>query len=240
MPFIPLPPVRMRADAEIHPFPIQIAHQTQEFIQGALFYSTVADLAAGETVSRPGGVATVEELMKKSGLDTCVSDQGWALLQKYQAVFGGVVFQSVLITLCSHWDWYVRKLSGFILFALDDLKIEPLPKNVMTTLKKPDRGSIRIQLDAIDKATGLTLQLEESEFGDLAEMSLVRNLGLHNRWEIDERYVQHSGIASSALGELRVVNASELQRWHTLLIKLLHHTAFNCAHSFRDAPQYTM
>lgn len=240
MPRIPLPSVTMRAGADAHPFPIQVALQTQEFIQGALFYSAFADLAAGETVARPGGVASVEKRMKESGLNAGVADQGWALLQKYQAVFGGVVSQSVLITLCSHWDWYVRKLCGFILFAREELRKGPLPNGITATLRKPDRSSIRIQLDAISEATGLTLLLEESEAGELAEMSQVRNLGLHNRWEIDELYVQRSGAESSALGELRVVNASELQRWHALLIKLVHQTAFNCARSFRDAPPYTV
>jgi hypothetical protein len=234
------PSIKIRADAEGHPFPIQIAYQTQEFIQGALFYTTFLDLAADETVARPGGIATVEERMKKSGLNAGVTDQGWALLQKYQAVFGGVVSQSVLITLCSHWDWYVRKLSGFILFAREELTMDTIPQEVMKQLRQPDKCSIKTQLDAISKATGQQVSIEASDVGELAEMAQVRNLGLHNRWEIDERYVKLSGIDSSALGELRVVNTSELQRWHSLLIKLLHQTAFNCARSFRDAPPYTM
>lgn len=154
--------------------------------------------------------------------------------------FGSVVFQSVLITLCSHWDWYVRKLARFILFARDKLQQDPLPSGVLATLRKPDHSSIRRQLDAIGEAAGFPLPLEESEVGELAEMSQVRNLGLHNRWEIDELYAQRSGAKSSVLGELRVVDVSELQRWHSLLIRLVHKSAFNCATSFRDAPPYTI
>lgn len=237
---ISLPAIEVRSDAKGHPFPIQIAYQTQEFIQGALFYASFADLAAGETVSRPGGVEAVEARMKLGGLGADVTDQGWVLLGKYRAVFGSVVFQSVLITLCSHRDWYIRKLSRFILFARNELKSEPLPKAVLGTLGKPDRSSIKAQIEAICDASGFALSLADSEVRELVEMSLVRNLGLHNRWEVDEVYAQRTVTNSPAVGELRVVDAVELQRWHALLIKLLHQTAFNCSGSFHGAPEYTM
>ncbi len=240
MPRIPLPEIEVRPDAKGHPFPIQIAYQTQEFIQGALFYASFADLAAGESVSRPGGIEAIEVRMKQGGLNADVADQGWILLQKYQAVFGSVVFQSVLITLCSHWDWYVRKLSRFILFARGELQREPLPKDVLATLRKPDRSTIKTQIEAICDASKFALPLEDSEILELVEMSLVRNLGLHNRWEVDEVYAQRTGANSSAVGELRVVGVLELQRWHALLIKLLHQTALNCSRRFHDAPEYAI
>ncbi len=115
MPRIPLPEIEVRPDAKGHPFPIQIAYQTQEFIQGALFYASFADLAAGESVPRPGGVEAIEARMKQGGLNAGVADQGWVLLQKYQAVSGSVVFQSVLITLCTptHYPSYSQGLVSF-------------------------------------------------------------------------------------------------------------------------------
>lgn len=235
---IPLPIVEMRPDAAGHPFPIQIAYQTQEFIQGALFYASFADIAAGETIAQPGGVEKVESRMRQNGLNRDITEQGWVLLNKYQSVFGSVIFQSVLITFCSHWDWYIRKLSRFILDAREELQLEPLAKATQATLKNPDRNSIRAQVEAVCTASESNLPLSNSEMQELIEMSLVRNLGLHNRWEVDEKYFRNTNTLP--IGELRIIDVIELQRWHSLLIKLLQQTAINCSKSFNGATVFAI
>lgn len=240
MPRIPLPTATRTAEATAHSYPILIALQTQEFLQGALFYAAFADLAAGETVSRPGGVATVERRMAALGLSEGVSDQGWALIAKYKSVFEGVVFQSVLISLCSHWDWYVRRLMRFIAFSRRELAMSPLQKAVAKDLERADRLPIARQLEVIAKASGRDLQLTQGELDELLEMSLVRNLGLHNRWEADETYIERSLKPGIPLGDLRLVAVGELHHWHSLLMRLLHRSSLECAQAFKSAPEFAI
>jgi len=37
-------------------------------------------------------------------------------MSKYKEVFEVTVYQTVLIALNSHWDWYIRRLTEFIQF----------------------------------------------------------------------------------------------------------------------------
>ncbi len=235
MPRIPLPPFHAEPGASGHPFPHQIACQAHEFIQAALFYAAFMDAAVGEMESRAGEFKAVE---KRMGLSVGEARREWALVQKYRANFGSVVFQSVIITLCSHWDWYVRKLSGFMLTSAMSVGPASMNKETRETLKKPDRKTIRTQLDTICNVLGASLQLDNSDVDALDEMWRVRNLGLHNRWEVDRKYQARAGNRSPALGELRVVDISELSHWRAVLTKVIRLTANGCSKFFHGAPAY--
>lgn len=71
------------------------------------------------------------------------------------------------------------------------------------------------------------------------EMSLVRNLGLHNRWEVDEVYLKNSSHSGAlVVGELRLVNASELLPWRSALSQLLMGIWSPIAQLYVGAPEY--
>lgn len=227
-------------DGKAHPFPIQISLQAQEFIQGALFHAAFADIAAGEFVRLPGGVNRVELVMRERGLAQGVSEEGWQLLRKYQNIFEGTVFQSVLIALNSHWDWYIRKLSEFIRFARSSIRAPALSNADDKRLARADRLPLSEQLEIMELAIGVTLPLSADERQALKEMALVRNLGLHNRWEIDFQYLRETKMNGLQVGELRLIGIGELQYWHSLLIKLLSNSGLECAKRFNAAPDYAI
>lgn len=235
---IPLPTVSQSANAEAHPFPIQIGCQAREFLQGALFYAAFADLAAGEFVRQPNGVERIEQIMASKGLLPGTSDEAWLILRKYQSIFGGVVFQSVLVSLCSHWDWYIRRLAEFIRFARDHVGGPALSKDELRNLERADRLSLEDQVRTITTATGVDLQLSADDLGTLAEMALVRNLGLHNRWEVDITYLAKTNTAGLVEGDLRTVTSAELGRWHQMLIHALRSSSFEIAKLYRAVPRY--
>jgi hypothetical protein len=225
-------------DAEAHPFPFQIALQTQEFLQGALFHALVADIAAGEFVRQPGGTSRIDQIMHARGLRVDVGNQSWMLLRKYQHVFEGIAFQSVLIGLNSHWDWYIRRLSEFIRFARSSVGSSTLSSSDEKRLRRVERLPLDEQLVILELAIGVNLSLAAVERQELKEMSLVRNIGLHNRWETDVRYLKETTRQGLQVGELRVVGIEELQSWHSLLIKLLLSSASECAKRFNGAPDF--
>lgn len=221
-----------------HPFPLQIAYQTQEFLQGAMFMAAFGDLAVGAFVRQPGGVEEVERLMMNKGLAKGVSSEAWAILNKYQTLFGDVVFQSVLISLCSHWDWYIRRLAEFVRFARVHVGGPSLSSAESRNLERADHLSLVDQISTIIGATGVELQLDDVDLATLEEMALVRNLGLHNRWEVDATYLLKSRMNGLSEGELRIVPPAELHLWHQLLILVLNQMSLEVAKVYREVPPY--
>jgi hypothetical protein len=235
---IHLPSVSRETDGKVHPFPIQISIQTLEFIQGALFYATFADIAAGEFVRLPDGVSQVEHLMQTRGLLQGVAEEGWQLMSKYRDIFKDTAYQSVLIALNSHWDWFIRKLSEFIKFAYPIVGMPTLSNSITQRFDKVERKSLNEQLEIIEAVVGITLNLSSDERLELKEMALARNLGLHNRWEIDPQYLEKTERKGLQVGELRIVDIKELESWHSLLVRLLNNLGLECAKKFYAAPDY--
>src|SRR3990172_6565394 len=111
---VALPKIESKPNAKAHSFPIQIAFQTQEFMQGAIFYHILADTAASQRIRQPNALNQLEESLRLEGMSKSLWEEGWSYLQKYQDCFVKNVQQSVLITLRSHWDWYISHIGTFI------------------------------------------------------------------------------------------------------------------------------
>jgi hypothetical protein len=72
------------------------------------------------------------------------------------------------------------------------------------------------------------------------EMSLVRNIGLHNRWEVDEGYLKQTNSTGLwAVGDIRTVESTELLRWHQDLMNVINATWPPIAERYVDAPAFT-
>jgi hypothetical protein len=113
---IDLPSMKRQPDAQAHMYPFQIGLQTSRFIQATIFLTAFSDAATGITVRSIGGIRRVEEQL---GLDPTsdVSTEAWRYAEEYKAVLSKHVFQNTLITMRSHWDWYVSRLGLFVEFG---------------------------------------------------------------------------------------------------------------------------
>ena len=69
-------------------------------------------------------------------------------------------------------------------------------------------------------------------------MALVRNIGLHNRWEIDKRYLERTSRRGYQLGEVRTFEAIELNGWHKVFIKIVSMSSMEVALAFVRATDY--
>jgi len=225
-------------DANIHPYPLRIAIQTLEFMQGSLFYASLVDIASGAYIRQPDGMTNLERIFLEKLDSPKTYDEAWGIIGKYQAVFEKIPFQSVLIAMNSHWDWYARKLIDFILFARQDINQLLLEKKVRDQLKRFSSLPIGEQLEAIEVAAGIKLVLSEEEKSELQEMTLVRNLGLHNRWEIDTRYLERTIRDGYQLGELRIIEVGELNKWHQAFNKVINAVSTEVALAFVKANDY--
>jgi hypothetical protein len=223
---------------DAHPYPFRIALQTLEFLQAALFHASFVDIAAGKTVRRPGGLKEIEEEYVRTLGSKYTYNEAWKHLTKYQAVFQDVPFQAVLIALNSHWDWYLRSLREFLVFSRPLLALPVLVDADKKRLARLDRLPMPEQLDVFTSILGIDLALSSAELQEIHEMTLVRNLGLHNRWEVDTRYLMHTSRVGYLVGELRIIELLELQHWHSLLIDLVNRIAPKVARDYVAAPRY--
>jgi len=234
---IALPKLSKEPDGA-HPYPFRIGMQTLEFLQASLFHASFVDIATGKLVRQPGGLEQVEEEYLLTLGSKQTYDEAWGYLRKYQAVFQDAPLQSVLIALNSHWDWYLRALREFLVFSRSSLSLPRLPEVDEKKLARVDQLPMPEQLDVLVRILAVDLALSDVDTQEAHEMTLVRNLGLHNRWEVDGRYLQRTSRVGYELGELRLVESEELQRWHGLLMHLVNRTAGKIARDYSAAPRY--
>jgi hypothetical protein len=223
-----------------HLYPYQIAWQTLEFIQGAMFHVIFMDIAAGQRVRQPGATVEIEKEMMASGTTQDVLDLHWKALAKYKTVFEKFVFQNTIVSMQSHWDWYLRRLGFFILFARQAVADPPLASKSNRDLKRIGSANFADQIHILRESTGLPLLLPTESVERVREMSLVRNIGLHNRWEVDEVYLKQSKFAGPwTVGDIRAVESPELLGWHEDLMKVVNATWPPIAERYVLAPDFT-
>jgi len=235
---IPMLQIEANPGAGAHPFPFQVGMQAKGFLHGAMFHAVLGDFAAGEYLKLPEAVARLEDHLLEKGLNKNSLEMGWKYLRKYSHVFAGTVFQNALITFNSHWDWYLRNLHGFIKVARSTIASPPLTNHQSRNFDRLPFASISEQLNLLQIACGSQFSLSGDDIGHLKEMSLVRNLGLHNRWEVDEHYRRSSETNPWLVGELRMVRVEELQRWHASLLRAIQESCISVATKYKDAPKY--
>lgn len=235
---IPLPPIHKGADAKAHPFPFQICFQTLEFLQGSILYVSFSDCATGEFIKLPGSMEKIEKLFVETLYSQESYDKAWEYLSKYQEIFQKSVFSNVLVSFCSHWDWYLRQLATFVTFSRKHITSPNLSKNEAKEFARIGHLPFLSQVELIQKSAGCTLELSQITKEQLQEMTLVRNLGLHNRWEVDEKYLLFSNREGLDVGDLRLVEVEELHRWHAALVRLILDLSSAVAIRYVNAPDF--
>ena len=235
---IPLPKMVMRKDAKAHPFPCQIALHTQELIQGIVFWFICVDEAAGAFVRLPNGLNTLKASLLKAGMQEEEWESGWNCLDKYKGFFESVVFGNVLIVIRSYWDWYITKLVEFIIFAQENAA-SALTGGNLTKLRKITGPEILKQISIVEEVCKLDFTVSEENKQSIKEMSLLRNLGLHNRWEVDQNYLNKTSEHKRwQIGDIRTFDSQELKLWHRSLIDLIGKTWKPVAIQYVSAPAY--
>jgi hypothetical protein len=205
---------------------------------GAMFYAAIADVASGEYVRLPNGLRRLENKLNADGMDKKEWDRGWNILEKYMPVFQHSVFQNVLILVRSHWDWYIRQVAGFVAFARNHISSPTLTNKEQRSFANLDRKEIEDQLVILGNTCGVNFNIAASTMLAVKEMSLVRNIGLHNRWEVDRFYLSKTLTSGWTVGDIRTVKIDELRSWVSSLTKLLDETSIPIANKYVSAPDY--
>ena len=235
---IPMPRVVKKPNTKGHPYPVLIAWQTQELMHCIVFYLILSDTAAGQYGRLPDGLQQLERKLVAEGMRQRDWDDVWKLIPKYMPIMQAAVFQNGLISICSQWDWFVRNIRDFVLFAREHIELPILSKKQERGLTRIDRLSILQQLELLEASCAVRLSITPENRALLKEMTLVRNVGLHNRWEVDEKYSAHTSTGPWEVGEVRVFDQTELHPWHVAFLKATSEVARGIARVCKDAPDY--
>jgi len=228
----------MRADATSHSYPLRIAYQTAKFLHAAAFHAALVDSAAGHRVRQPNAIEEIKQDLLSNGLDAETWESGWEVLGEFAPVFEFAVRQTVVVSLRSHWDWFVRRLGEFVTFGRIHTTCPQIGAAdagallVVGTRRFPD------QLHILERATGLELMPDQEVIDAIVLMTHVRNLGLHNRWEVDQRYLDSHPDCTLPVGDLRIVEVAEIQAWSAALHDLVIATAKKVGTLFVGVPAY--
>jgi hypothetical protein len=235
---IPLPKVTKGPNCMAHPFPFQIGFQTLEFIQASIFFTSVIDYISAKYFEQNKSLEEIKYTMLGNGLSESDWEKSFNCLTNYKEVFKSWVFQNVLIQIKSHWDWYIRKLGEFILFANQHVSSPPLSSKNKNALEKIGFRKLEDQLKILEKASGVKFNISKDVLDVLKEMALVRNLGLHNRWEVDSFYIDRTNTLDWSIGEIREFDSIELGKWHECIMEVIYKTSAEISKKFIQVPDY--
>lgn len=217
---------------EGHPYPFMIALEAQRLIQGALFFAVAEDTAAGEWFrSVPESETELRKILLSYGYSDITYETSWNCFVHYVDLYEKPMYQQLVISFISYWDWYITKIGKFVKFAEENLSAgKIIDKNLLFLHKKPFVS----QIELLEKTSSLKLNIENNILEDVIEMHLVRHLGTHNLWIMDEEYCNKSKNKFQNIGEIRVIQVDELVKWQKSYLAIMNTITFQVAAKYKD------
>jgi hypothetical protein len=219
-----------------HLYPLKIALRAQRLIQGSVFYDVFTDMATGQYARIvPNPERAIRDLLIKIGWSEDTYEISWACFKSYLDEFQNPIFQHTIFSIISHWDWYISNLGRFVYFA--EKYIYP-DKQINKDLLKLNFKPFSKQVHIIKIETGILLDIDNGIIDLIEEMHLVRNLGMHNEWEIDDIYLKYTKKEDMKLGEKRILDIAEITEWHSAFLQLIKVLSYEVAIRYAQAPEF--
>jgi hypothetical protein len=219
-----------------HLYPLKIALRAQRLIQGSLFYNVLVDTATGQYFRVVhNGEKKIKELLINGGWSEDTYETSWSCFEDYINEFQNPIYQHALYSIISHWDWYISNLGKFIDFAEKHISPEKQRDNNLLKLSfKPFAEQINI----IKNQTEIIFKIENETLDLIEEMHLVRNLGMHNEWEVDKTYLKYTKTKNFEVGKKRIFEIAELTKWHSAFLQLINAISSQLAIRYAQVPKY--
>jgi hypothetical protein len=227
----------MASNPHKHLYPLKIALRAQRLIQGSLFYDIFMDTATGQYVRTvPNAERTIKDfLINNAGWNEETYETCWACFEGYVKEFQSPIHQHAVYSMISHWDWFISNLGKFIDFAEKSLSPE---KQTDKDLLKLNLKPFTRQIEIVKKETGIPLVIADDTLDLIEEMDLVRNLGMHNEWEVDETYLKKTKTSRFKFGDKRIFYIPEITKWHSAFLQLIGALASETAVRYAQVPKY--
>ncbi len=227
----------MASNSQKHLYPSKIAQRAQRLIQGALFYDVFTDTAAWlYAKTNDNAEQTVKDsLINKDGWTEETYETSWDCFRSYLEEFQNPIYHHTVYSIISHWDWYISNLGKFIDFAEKYISPE---KETNKDLLKLNFKPFTTQIEIIKNETGILLNIDSDTLDLVEEMHLVRNLGMHNEWEVDDTYLKKTKTKNLKLGDKRIFEIAEMTKWHSAILQLIGILSSEIAIRYAQAPKY--
>ena len=227
----------MASNPQKHLYPLKIALRAQRLIQGSLFYDIFVDTATGQYVRIvPNAERTIKSfLINSAGWSEETYETSWACFEDLLNEFQSPIHQHAVYSIISHWDWFISNLGRFIDFAEKSLTPE---KQTDKDLLKLNFKPVTKQIEIVKNETGISFAIDGNTLDLVVEMDLVRNLGMHNEWEVDDTYLKKTKTSRFKPGDKRVFDIQEITKWHSAFLQLIGTLASEIAVHYSQVPKY--
>jgi hypothetical protein len=223
-----------------HPYPLEIGMRAQVFIVGAIFYSAFVDEAMGQYLHQTENpYIKIRDQFLVYGVSKQAWDDNWKAFEVYINAFSNPTIQNALFGMVMHWDWYIEKLGVFVEFARPHVNSPSLDKKQEVSLRRIGFQNISNQLAILSSATGLKFDGDSTIVPNLVEMDLVRNLGMHNQWAVNQFYRERALDPTWQMGMVRTVTIKDLEVWQQALTSTIFNTSDMIAKKYAGVPDYT-
>lgn len=219
-----------------HIYPLKIALRSRKLIQGSIFYNVFVDLASGQYVRGvPDAERKIRKLLLESGMKEETYEVSWSSFEEYMGEFQNPIYQYGIYSMISHWDWYISNLGKFVNFSKKYILKNDTDESVLLKL---NRRPFREQIEKLEISTNQVFNFIDNSIDLIDEMHLVRNLGMHNEWEVDEDYLKKSINKDWKIGQKRIFEIEEIEKWHTALSDIISVTSNDIAILYAQIPTY--
>lgn len=227
----------MASNPQKHLYPLKIALRAQRLIQGSLFYDVFVDTATGQYVRTvPDPERTIKDiLISNAEWSEETYETSWGCFVDYLKEFQSPIHHHAVYSMVSHWDWFILNLGKFIGFAEKSISPE---KRTDKDLDKLNSRPFKDQIKIVKNTTGISLDIDDNTLDLVEEMHLVRNLGMHNEWEVDDKYLEKTKTDRFKSGDKRIFEISELTKWHFAYRQLIGVLASEIAVRYAHVPKY--
>lgn len=238
--YIPLPKIHSAPGSKAHPYPYKIGMQVEKLIQGAMFYSSFVDVVVGEYLHTvPNAYEKIKLKFTNQGMKEQTWDVSWQCLENYMELLPNPVFQYSLYSMVIHWDWFISRLGSFVHFARSHDENPPIKQKDEKTLQRLSFVKVEDIFPLLENSTGLNFNIDPPVLSLFSEMLLVRNLGMHNEWEVDQVYINQTKTTGWKLGQQRLFTSAELEEWQRAMLKIIGILVFKIAQRYVNIPAFS-
>jgi hypothetical protein len=202
-------------------------------------YLMIQDLAAHDYFAL---VDNAYSIFENKIVDKLMSRETWELtwscFEEYVTISKSPVFQYSLFAMSFNWDWFIKHLGLFIDladFSLTNSATEKERKIFSKLHQKPISEQLALVISKIPIVT-----LEQENIENVVELFLVRDLGAHNGWSVDNKYLDKSKNNKFKLGEEREISIGDLSLWVTSLSSVINSISLATSKHYFEAPNTLM
>lgn len=196
-----------------HPYPIRTYVDADSTIQAYMDYMDGLGFARKEITSRPGGLETV---LEANGWSRERIEKSVAIQKRIGPLLRGFTLQNNIFVMAFQWDWFIYRIGRFVLWALAQEGRSELSAGLRHDLERLSFLEVSRQISRLELACGLSGTVNPRAIEDIQELHLMRNIGAHNRWEVDEKYLEMTKTVGPdgpwRIGEYRVYGDEEWLR----------------------------